>query len=730
MRTASLAGLLGLLIAGASAAAPTTERDFGFQPLEIYDFDTGTSRLTIEDMNNDGLDDILLVNNHISRLEILLRKADSQAVDGLPELDDCFENRGILVDQGIQTLRAADLNGDGRKDIITFGASLGLQIRYQSEDGFFKEAEQIFLKDTEEVTTFQIGDLNGNGKQDIMICRNNQADLLWNDSEKPFQTKKTILFSLDKSSYGELFDINNDGITDLTFYFNTLRNPLRVRYGKGDGLFETEQPIDIPPRQYAAVIQRGDAPPQIGMILRNRLAVRAYGFVEKQQPRLLDAKEISPARIGLEGTDKKAAPAWVATDVNNDGFDDLIIAAPELSRLHLYYGSATGLSPEPERIDTLSDVSHISKLAGGDLLVISQKEKIAAIHSAIDLHRFPEIITAAPGEVLTGCSLPSEAACWLVCKNDKKEHVLTRIDLTTNEATTEPLDIKNDPNDLLAFRLPNHQTGLLLFMPYSSPKMFLSDGETLTELSSESFRALTLPLIRSNVRLDQPGDGSGLTVAHGAIARHFTWKDGQYKVTRQFNPENASSQLVASAGYSLIDGSTGTLFFDRNANDLIRFDHAGTDWGKIHIPDADQTIFNLVQLKNIARDTVVLIDRTGLNEIRSNGTRLAPVSEAEYLSPAETPMLSYLRAVQLGSPPRPMIALVDPANRSIELVSQSGETLKSELIFEVYLSSDFIDRSQNRGTEPHDLQSGDLNGDGIGDLVVLCQDKLLIYLGE
>jgi hypothetical protein len=53
-----------------------------------------------------------------------------------------------------------------------------------------------------------------------------------------------------------------------------------------------------------------------------------------------------------------------------------------------------------------------------------------------------------------------------------------------------------------------------------------------------------------------------------------------------------------------------------------------------------------------------------------------------------------------------------------------------ELAFEVFLVSDFAALGGSRGTEPHDLESGDLNGDGIGDLVALSQDKLLIYLGE
>ena len=129
-------------------------------------------------------------------------------------------------------------------------------------------------------------------------------------------------------------------------------------------------------------------------------------------------------------------------------------------------------------------------------------------------------------------------------------------------------------------------------------------------------------------------------------------------------------------------------------------------------------------------DTIVLIDRTGLNEVIGKGSKLTAVSQGEYVSPAEKPMLAYAKAVNLGAPPRPMVALVDPANSSIELTGVEDSGLKKELVFEVFQTSDFINSKQRRGTEPHDLASGDLNGDGIDDLVVLSQDKLLIYLGE
>ena len=186
MRYASplLSSLLAL-----AAVAGADQRDFGFQPLEIHKFENGTSRLAVTDINGDGLDDILFANNHVSRLEILVRKPDAGTGTDLPDLDEQFENKGLIVDQSLKALRVADLNGNGRQDIITFGTAIGLQIRYQQDDGSFADPERVFIKDNASVVTIQIGDLNGNGRQDILVCRRNQADRLERLTDQGFTEK-------------------------------------------------------------------------------------------------------------------------------------------------------------------------------------------------------------------------------------------------------------------------------------------------------------------------------------------------------------------------------------------------------------------------------------------------------------------------------------------------------------------------------------------------------------
>ena len=723
--------MLAALFLGAFVHAQEgeTQRSIGFQPLEIYKFKMGSSRLIVTDINSDGCDDILFANNHISRLEILLRKPDAANAGDLPELEECFDSKGFIVDQGLKAVRVGDLNGDNRPDIVTFGTAIGLQLRYQQEDGTFGEPERIFVKDLPTVTTIQLGDMNGDGALDILVCRRDQADLHWNSLERPFQQMKTLTFSSDTCYYGDIMDMNGDGTPDLAFHFNSVRNPMSIRYGKGRGRYGIGQPIDLPPRQYMDILQSESSAPQLGLVLQNRLAFRTYGFEEKEQPALMAAQETAPRRLGLEGTNKKFEPAWLQGDFNDDGFADLLVAAPELSRLHLYHGRIEGLDPEPVRIDTLSEVERISRMANGDILVMSKKEKIAAIHSSADLEAFPKILKT-PGDVLAGCAVEAGNEAWFVCKNDERELQLVSMSTTNDTVSIYPLEMRNEPADLLAFSLPEGKTGLIFFMSYDTPKMKLFSDDRLEDITSESFRALAQPLARSNVRLGETGDGTSLTVSQGAIARRFDWMGDRYEAVRQYNPENPQGELIASCSYRLADGSAGTMFYDRNSGDLVYFADQGEAWGKIHIPDADPTIYELVQLQNDERDVIILLDRTGVSEIMGNGTRLEAVAAAEYVSPSENPLLAYAKLVHLGQPPEPMIALIDAANRSIELVRQEEGKLRLELAFEVFLVSDFADLGSSRGTEPHDLESGDLNGDGIGDLVALSQDKLLIYLGE
>src|SRR4051794_6218242 len=71
-------GLVLLAGAGVRADEPRLADYFGFLPLEVYKLDPRIGNLLVRDLDGDKADDILVVNNGRSRIDLLLsgKKAD------------------------------------------------------------------------------------------------------------------------------------------------------------------------------------------------------------------------------------------------------------------------------------------------------------------------------------------------------------------------------------------------------------------------------------------------------------------------------------------------------------------------------------------------------------------------------------------------------------------------------------------------------------------------------
>jgi len=74
---------LFMLFQGGITAQQSSEnqRNFGFERREIYQFKKKLSQLAITDMNGDALDDVIFLNNRMSRVEILIRKKEPDTFD-------------------------------------------------------------------------------------------------------------------------------------------------------------------------------------------------------------------------------------------------------------------------------------------------------------------------------------------------------------------------------------------------------------------------------------------------------------------------------------------------------------------------------------------------------------------------------------------------------------------------------------------------------------------------
>lgn len=240
-------GLVGVLLGNG---------DGTFQPVVTYDtggFGAFTGSLV--DVNGDGKPDIVVLNcsprgssdcSHNAKVGVLLGNAD-----GTFQNATTYDSGGI---GGTSALVVADVNGDGKPDVIvgnnepcspvcsegSFGVLLG------EGDGTFQGVIAYDLGVVGSALSIAVADLNGDGKMDLVIAGG--ADGVWlGTGDGTFQVSN-IYPNTGGTGQVLLADLNKDGNLDLVG-INATSNSADVRLGNGDGTFQTLQTFNLGGKQ-------------------------------------------------------------------------------------------------------------------------------------------------------------------------------------------------------------------------------------------------------------------------------------------------------------------------------------------------------------------------------------------------------------------------------------------------------------------------------------------------
>ena len=82
--TSALWIMIGLVGPRAMAQDASLAAYFGFEPLEVIRIGPQAGPMAAGDVNGDGLTDLLVVNNHASRIELHLQRPDARRDDAPP----------------------------------------------------------------------------------------------------------------------------------------------------------------------------------------------------------------------------------------------------------------------------------------------------------------------------------------------------------------------------------------------------------------------------------------------------------------------------------------------------------------------------------------------------------------------------------------------------------------------------------------------------------------------
>jgi RHS repeat-associated protein len=338
---------------------------------------TQLSQLQLTDVNKDGNLDILAIDQY-SSIGVLLGTGNGQFGAVSTYAVSPTSIGGAFTDASLTSIQLADLDLDGNLDIVAKGSS-GLfyadpfiSVLRGRGDGTFGAATKIQGINTPD--TLDLSDLNHDGSVDLLITSHdiNRAAVYLNRGNGTFLTNS---FLPEKSSIVRAGDVNGDGVTDLVGA--TIDGKAYVLQRLSDGTYIPNQTIDLlsNPQDLQLHDMDGDGNLDIVSLYKNRNSVAiqygggdgTFGAQREWQvgttPVGLTVGDINNDGLldivtnGLGGSNilinsgngfvgkdplaSKGVLSFAATDLNKDGFNDLVTTNDQ-NQLSIYYGIKGG----------------------------------------------------------------------------------------------------------------------------------------------------------------------------------------------------------------------------------------------------------------------------------------------------------------------------------------------------------------------------------------------------
>src|SRR5204863_5798388 len=169
---------------GAHAGSASTNLPaFGFSGPETYPIDNFIGNLRSADLDGDGLEDLIVVNNARSKITLLYNQTGKtnkvaprwkRELNELPP-DSRFRIDSIASEKRIAALVVADLNSDKRPDIAYYGEPKGLVVQYNEGTNGFGLPKRWPIDDGQLTpNALAFGDINGDKRIDLLLLGESQ----------------------------------------------------------------------------------------------------------------------------------------------------------------------------------------------------------------------------------------------------------------------------------------------------------------------------------------------------------------------------------------------------------------------------------------------------------------------------------------------------------------------------------------------------------------------------
>lgn len=268
-----------------------TAAHFGFDPLEVVPVGPNAGPLVAVDLDADGFKDLVVVNNHKSRIEFLRQKSD--AVPGEPkaprranELPEHwrFDRVEIPVNFEVAAIETVDVDGDGRLDIVAAGRPDAIQIYRQTETGEFEMLRRNRIRGLGVSRDgMVIGDLIGSDGPLELVALTGGRIKIW-PLERNGRLAPPQELNAGDARIIAIFaeDFDGDGLQDLAGIAADDEAPVRIWLAareNGEKTFGPQLRFEMPPiAEAAGLIVPGRETAQLAVIERptKRLVIHEF----------------------------------------------------------------------------------------------------------------------------------------------------------------------------------------------------------------------------------------------------------------------------------------------------------------------------------------------------------------------------------------------------------------------------------------------------------------------
>ena len=758
--------------AAATNAAPASTNRFGFTGPEVFPIDNDIAHLHIADLDGDGLNDIIVVNNGRAKINILYNQtgatntarskpAVKRELNELPP-DARFRIDSIASEKRIAALAVTDLNGDGRPDIAYYGEPKELVIQYNQGTNGWSAPKRWPIEDAL-LTPYAIatGDLNGDGRTDLLLLAENFVYFFPQTAEHTLGEPQKIPFTGNVKAV-QVLDIDGDGRNDLLLVNWDSPTPFRFRLQNAEGQLGPEIYFTTPRiRSYVADNLEANKETEVVTIAQNSGRAAISHFVRKPAEPLSGALRQGQFNIlPLNKTDKTHR-GMVWADVNGDHLPDLLVAEPDSGQLSIYFQKSDGTLAPPTKFSTLTGITDIAVAdwegdGKPEIFLLSADERRIGVTRLDEKQRlpFPTLIATEgkPLAMVVGSLAPgAKPTLAVILDQDGKRVLLTRTAAGPNKIQKLSDNFKSNPTALAIHDV--NQDGLadlVVLIPYEKIKVLLQvAGKDFNEQDvAPPGGTMEQPWLAS---ADVDGDGKpelllpqknflrAVVLKPEAGSQNSTNKPGWvFQVKDQINGAGSNSRLIGAAALPNGTNAAASLFLldgERKALTLSERDAAGV-WQVVrNIPLPLYADFSGITLQALALGGTNLnsVGLQGQNAIAWQALR-GEVWEFADLDGYETPIkdgfLNDVVTGDLDSDGRKDLVFMETAKNNLDLVVfDANRKLVPANRWQVFEERSFRNRRSDL-PEPREAAVADVTGDKKNDLILIVHDRLLVYPQE